>query len=138
MTSEGLRLFIKADAGLDRPLPVLVAENGMATRVHEGRHAPRPDGWTRPAFLRAHVAELLEAIRDGANVAGYLHWTLADNYEWGSYQPRFGLHGVDRTGDTPRVLDTDAAGEDSAGAYARIVRALRSGDGRDAIRTLTL
>jgi hypothetical protein len=24
------------------------------------------------------------------------HWSLVDNYEWGSYEPRFGIYGVDR------------------------------------------
>ena len=24
-----------------------------------------------------------------------LHWSLTDNYEWGSYTPRFGLYTVD-------------------------------------------
>lgn len=23
-------------------------------------------------------------------------WSLVDNYEWGSYEPRFGIYGVDR------------------------------------------
>jgi beta-glucosidase len=132
---EGLRLFLQAHTTPER-MPILVAENGMATRGPAGSSRPRPDGWTRPAFLRAHVAELLAAARAGAPVAGYLHWTLADNYEWGSFEPRFGLHGVDRTGPEPAILPTDAAGLDSAAAYARIVEALRHGTGADALAVL--
>ena len=38
-----------------------------------------------------------EAIRRGVNVRGFLVWSLMDNYEWGSYEPRFGLFSIDRT-----------------------------------------
>ena len=34
-------------------------------------------------------------VADGLDVRGYLHWSLLDNYEWGSYRPTFGLIGVD-------------------------------------------
>jgi hypothetical protein len=53
-----------------------------------------------------------------------------DNYEWGSYESRFGIFGMDRSDPSGAVrwLDTDAAGEDAAGAFAHAVRALASGD----------
>jgi beta-glucosidase len=135
---DGLRRFLLAHHRPEAPLPLLVVENGMATRGSDDGAGGRPDGWTRPSFLRAHVAELLEAARAGAPVAGYVHWTLADNYEWGSYEPSFGIHGVDR-GDPahPRILATDREGLDSAGTYGAIVRALRAGDGNAAVDTLT-
>jgi beta-glucosidase/6-phospho-beta-glucosidase/beta-galactosidase len=60
-------------------------------------------------------------------VGAYLHWSLVDNYEWGSYEPRFGIHGVDRERNN-RVLDTDSMGRDSAGAYRRLIEGLRAGD----------
>jgi beta-glucosidase len=37
------------------------------------------------------------AMDDGVSVLGYLHWSLLDNYEWGSYRPTFGLVAVDRS-----------------------------------------
>jgi beta-glucosidase len=68
-------------------LPVLVTENGLA----DG------DDALRAAFLRSHVDALLEAERAGVRVAGYLHWSLVDNFEWlDGYSPRFGLYSVDR------------------------------------------
>ncbi len=60
----------------------------------------------------------------------YLHWSLVDNYEWGTYEPRFGLFGLDRNSASGSVrwLDTDAAGHDSAAAFAHIVSGVLRGD----------
>ena len=60
----------------------------------------------------------------GSPVTAYLHWSLVDNYEWGSYEPRFGIFGMDRSDPSGAVrwLDTDAAGDDAAGAFAHAVR----------------
>ena len=70
--------------------PVVGAENGVATRAG----APRSDGWTREAYLVAHVQELQSARTAGIPVMGYCHWSLLDNFEWGSFEPRFGLYQV--------------------------------------------
>ncbi|MGP0031609.1 MAG: glycoside hydrolase family 1 protein [Acidimicrobiales bacterium] len=68
-------------------VPVLVTENGMAT----------DDDEARIAYTRAALEGLAEAIGDGADVRGYLHWTLLDNFEWQSgYAKTFGLVAVDR------------------------------------------
>jgi beta-glucosidase len=72
-------------------LPVLVAENGMAT----WDLAPRADRWTRSAYTVQHVKQLQRAVADGVPVLGYVHWSITDNYEWGSFSPRFGLFSVD-------------------------------------------
>ncbi|MEE6273808.1 GH1 family beta-glucosidase [Georgenia sp. MJ206] len=75
--------------------PLLVTENGgvfgeVPTHddlVHDGR---------RTEFLRRHVAAVGEALAGGADVRGYLHWSLLDNLEWAlGYRPRFGLVHVD-------------------------------------------
>jgi beta-glucosidase len=113
--------------GHEPGLPLWVVENGLCNRVRRGRSFPRADGWDRPRYLRANVGAVVAALDGGVPVAGYYHWTLADNWEWGSYNPRFGLHGVDRTRGG-RWSDTDAMGDDAAGAYRRIADGLRSGD----------
>lgn len=68
-------------------VPVLVTENGIAT----------PDDTRRIAYTREALEHLATAMEDGVDVRGYLHWTLLDNYEWGHWEPKFGLVAVDRT-----------------------------------------
>jgi len=108
-------------------LPVWVVENGLCNRVRHARSYPRQDGYTRPRYLRENLGAVVEAIARGVAVEAYVHWTLVDNYEWGSYEPRFGLFGVDRPRGR-RISDHDAMGEDAAGAYAAIISGLRAGD----------
>jgi beta-glucosidase len=115
-----------AESG-SRPLPIWVVENGMCNRVRRGRSFDRLDGWDRPRFMREHMRAVVDALDAGLPVAAYLHWSLVDNYEWGSYEPRFGIHGVDRERNV-RILDTDSMGKDSAGAYRELVKGLKAGD----------
>jgi beta-glucosidase len=68
-------------------LPLLVTENGIATRDCEDRI-----GYTTEALQGMHAV-----MAAGVDVRGYLHWSLLDNYEWGSYAATFGLVAVDRT-----------------------------------------
>ncbi len=83
----------------------------------------------RPRYVRAHFGAVADAVAEGLPVAAYLHWSLVDNYEWGTYEPRFGLFGLDRRQpDRVRWLDTDAQGDDAAGEFARVVAGLRAGD----------
>ena len=107
-------------------LPLWIAENGLCSRVRNGRPYPRLDGWSRDRYLRENLGAVVSARRSGVPVSGYWHWTLADNYEWGTYEPRFGIFGVDRA--RGRWSDTDAVGDDAAGSYRRIITGLRAGD----------
>jgi beta-galactosidase len=68
-------------------LPVYITENGIADA----------DDDQRPAYLVQHLQVLEQAIADGvADVRGYYHWALMDNFEWASgYYPMFGLNSVD-------------------------------------------
>lgn len=116
-------LASNAELGLD----LWLAENGLCNEVGRGLARRRRDGWDRPAYLKANLAAMVDAIDAGAPVTGYYHWTLADNYEWGSYAPRFGLFGVDRDRGG-RWSDRDSMGQDAAAAYRRIIEGLREGD----------
>jgi beta-galactosidase len=67
-------------------LPIYVTENGIADEAD----------YQRPYYLVAHLHQVNKAINTGAKVKGYLHWSLADNYEWASgFKMRFGLLHVD-------------------------------------------
>ncbi len=126
----GLTGWLSAQRSLAPDLPLWVVENGLCSRVRDGHAYPRLDGWDRPRYLREHVAAVMAAVDDGVPVAGYWHWSLVDNYEWGSYEPRFGLHRFDRGGrhGGPGWQEDDALGDDAAGAYRRIIAGLRAGD----------
>ena len=126
----GLTRWLRVQSDLVPGLPLWVVENGLCNRVRRGRSLARLDGWDRPRYLRENLAAVVAAVDDGVPVSGYWHWSLVDNYEWGSYEPRFGLHGVDRGrgDDGIRWLDTDALGDDSAGTYRDLIAGLRVGD----------
>ncbi|WP_082876161.1 glycoside hydrolase family 1 protein [Nocardia pseudobrasiliensis] len=88
---EGIYYALRHYARLFPDKPLFIIENGMPTKNGE----PRADGWTRPDALRDTVYWLQRAKADGIDVIGYNYWALTDNYEWGSYTPRFGLYTVD-------------------------------------------
>lgn len=110
-------------------LPLWLLENGMCSRVYKGVWHKRRDHLTRPRYLLDHIEAIARAVQEGAPISHYLYWTLYDNYEWGSYQPRYGLYGVDRDRGLER-LERDALGDDSAGVYRQIIEALRGSPDR--------
>ena len=125
----GLARWLGDQHALAPGLPLWVVENGMCNRLRDGRSWGRLDGWDRVRYVRENVAAVVAAVDAGVPVEGYWHWSLVDNYEWGSYEPRFGLHGVDRDrGGGVRWLETDAMGRDAAGEYRRVIAGLRAGD----------
>jgi beta-glucosidase len=67
-------------------------------------------------YVHRHLLQLERAADEGIPVAGYLYWSILDNFEWAEgYDPRFGLIYVDdRT--QQRML------KDSAYDYAEIIR----------------
>lgn len=66
--------------------PILITENGIATA----------DDTQRIRYTGEALQGLIGAIADGIDVRGYLHWSLLDNFEWGHWEPTFGLIAVDR------------------------------------------
>jgi beta-glucosidase len=79
----------------DYPVPPLyVTENGGAFRdqLHGGRVADAD----RTRYIAQHIAAVGEAMRQGVRMAGYMVWSLLDNFEWASgYEKRFGIVHVD-------------------------------------------
>lgn len=51
----------------------------------------------RIAYLRQHLEAVLAAREAGANVAGFFHWSLIDNFEWTlGFTSKFGLVAMNR------------------------------------------
>ena len=75
-------------------LPLMITENGAAFDDVEiegrGRDIRRID------YLQRHFTAVHRARARGADVRGYLVWSLLDNFEWSfGYSKRFGLVHVD-------------------------------------------
>ncbi len=67
-------------------LPIYITENGLADA----------DDSRRERFIKDHLFWTHKAICEGADVRGYFHWSLLDNFEWDKgFWPRFGLVEVD-------------------------------------------
>lgn len=67
-------------------LPIFITENGIANAKDDHRSA----------FIVEHLQELHKAIEEGADVRGYFHWSLLDNFEWAEgFHMKFGLVEVD-------------------------------------------
>jgi beta-glucosidase len=66
--------------------PIYITENGLADAADEKRT------W----FILETLKNVYQAINEGVDVKGYLHWSLMDNFEWDKgFWPRFGLVEVD-------------------------------------------
>jgi len=120
---EGMSAFCEYYARAFPGMAVLIAENGMAlrSRIDESGGEPRRDKMTRSGYLEAHLIEVRRMLDAGVPLVGYLHWSLTDNYEWGSFTPRFGLYRVDFQHDLAR-LELDHLGDRPSQTYARLVR----------------
>jgi beta-glucosidase len=76
-------------------VPIYITENGLSNvdwvsldgKVHDPQ---------RIDFTQRYLQALRRACNDGADVRGYFHWSLLDNFEWSQgYKERFGLVFVD-------------------------------------------
>lgn len=102
---DGLAAAVRYAARFGKP--IYVTENGL----------PDADDDQRPRWLLAYLAALQTEIAAGADVRGYFHWTLVDNFEWNEgWSLRFGLIALDPHTQTrtPRP---------SAALYSAIARA---------------
>jgi beta-glucosidase len=74
---------------------LLVTENGAAFG-DEWNGDGRVADTRRVSYLRDHISAVERAIEHGVPVAGYMVWSLLDNFEWAEgYSKRFGLIYVD-------------------------------------------
>jgi len=96
-------------------VPLIVTENGASwpDEVDEDGRIRDIDRYT---YYHDHLNALLRAREEGADIRGYMAWSLMDNFEWGyGYSKRFGMIRVD--------YDTQVrTWKDSAYWYAETIR----------------
>ncbi|MQA33757.1 glycoside hydrolase family 1 protein [Modestobacter roseus] len=83
---DAIGIAVRHTAEVTGGVPILITENGIATA----------DDSRRVAYTTEALQHLFAAMDDGVDVRGYLHWSALDNYEWGHWEPTFGLIAVDR------------------------------------------
>jgi|AntRauTorcE11897_2_1112592.scaffolds.fasta_scaffold00031_27 beta-glucosidase len=89
-----------------KDLPIYITENGLADSRDE----------LRRQFIHDHLEWLQKSVADGADVRGYCHWSLLDNFEWSEgFWPQFGLISYDNQ-TFERTI------KDSARYYAQITK----------------
>jgi beta-glucosidase len=95
-------------------VPIFVTENG-AVFLDQPDPTSRVADAGRVGYLRSHLAAVHRAMERGANVGGYFHWSLLDNFEWAEgFRSRFGLVHVDYPSGRRLV-------KDSGREYGRII-----------------
>lgn len=88
--------------------PIIVTENGLADRNDTQRE------W----WIDESIKALVTAVQQGADIRGYFHWSLLDNFEWEEgWWPKFGLIAVDREHGMKRIV------RPSAQCYATRIKA---------------
>jgi beta-glucosidase len=76
--------------------PVYITENGAA--FADVLQAGQVHDVDRTRYLQSHIAAVADALQQGVPLAGYMVWSLMDNFEWASgYAKRFGIVHVDYT-----------------------------------------
>ncbi len=131
---RGLQFFVELWSREYGGRPILIAENGMALRRRPDQSwTKRRDQMTRSEFIKRHVAEVEILRESGYPLVGYLHWSLFDNYEWGSYTPRFGLFSIDFSAGTDRQ-EEDHFGDRPSETYKKLVAAARAREVRERVK----
>ncbi|MBF0453087.1 MAG: family 1 glycosylhydrolase, partial [Candidatus Magnetomorum sp.] len=80
---QGMKDIIKFYSdkyGKAKNLPIMITENGTDNDAD------------RPGFVVDMIEKVGDAMKEGCNIIGYLHWSLMDNFEWErGYGQHFGL-----------------------------------------------
>ncbi|MEI7819026.1 MAG: glycoside hydrolase family 1 protein [bacterium] len=103
---EGIRILLN-DLAKRYHKPIIITEAGVSDSQDELR------GW----YIKNLLRNVHAAMTEGADVRGFMCWSLLDNFEWDKgFWPKFGLVSVDRT----TMKRTIRA---SAWEYAKIIKA---------------
>lgn len=93
---KGIAIIAK-EAWRRYKVPIMITENGLP----DAKDALKAD------YIREHIHALQTAVAEGVPVLAYYHWTLVDNWEWGTWSPKTGLYRLDR--ETFKRLPTSAS-----------------------------
>lgn len=94
-----------------RKKPIIITESGVADRNDTYRK------W----WITRSLYAISEAIADGVDVQGYLHWSLLDNFEWAYGRwPRFGLVAIDYKNNLKRTVRSSGLW------YGQVVKKMRN------------
>lgn len=86
MSLEGLIWSLRKLKRMFGDKEIVITEHGIADASDR----------VRKVRIGEAVKVIGEAIEEGINVRGYMHWSLLDNFEWSlGFEPRFGLVEVD-------------------------------------------
>ena len=100
----GLLRWLHEDYGIPK---IVITENGCAMPDDQRLHG-RVHDLDRIEYYRAHLTALAKAREAGVPLAGYMAWSLMDNFEWAhGYAKRFGL--VEIESDTLRRIPKSSA-----------------------------
>jgi beta-glucosidase len=95
--------------------PVTITENGSAFFDPEQARDGRVRDPLRVDYLQRHLRAVHKAIAAGADIRGYMAWSLLDNLEWSlGFSKRFGIVHVD-------FATQERTPKDSALYYAKLV-----------------
>jgi beta-glucosidase/6-phospho-beta-glucosidase/beta-galactosidase len=107
----------------DPTAPILLTENGWCGNDEINN---QDQLWYFQRYLeKVHIAITEEKIP----IIGYTAWSFVDNYEWGSFKPRFGLYYVNFTSQTgskngyePKPTDLQRIPRPAATWYATVAK----------------
>ena len=87
---EGMYAILKQFSTYPGIREIIISENGaaFADLQQDGKVMDHE----RIRFFQEYLKSILKAKNEGVRVAGYLAWSMLDNFEWAEgYHPRFGL-----------------------------------------------
>jgi len=94
---QGVYYVLKQAGRYD--IPIIITENGVADATDK----------IRQQFIHNHIKAAHQALEEGVDLRGYLHWTLTDNFEWNfGRSARFGLVEIDYEDNLKRKIRTSA------------------------------
>ena len=86
--------------------PIYITENGAAYDDEPGADGRIRDQ-RRIDYLNDHLMAVLSAIKRGADVRGYMQWSMMDNFEWSvGFAKRFGIVHVDYQSQKRTIKDS--------------------------------